>query len=274
MVGKSCLIESALLNTPGVLKVSTSICGPKEIVQEVRKSVTKSYWSSHQATRRINFWFRLYTFGRSPVVVLKTYEPKNLVNLISAAEELHEDYGFKVIIDSVGEDNTWTRDGKFIDLNDMTRELIWSIPELKQVCRMLDETGLSDLAWKVFGGVPIYYFRFYYCDNDPFTNGNVRESILREIQYCLGNQISHYLNVVWQPRVRDFLAERYDPVSETIETDWTGKDAHLFYLVKPLFKSRDDGIYVPKSRAMALFLKHDMRRIPSTDELEELSRKE
>ena len=82
-VGKTCLIDTALTRTAGVVRVTVNPGTTPEIVElNVMRAVTSANRRTDDLApsfRRVVFWHRVLTLGKSPIVVLSLDErgPKN-----------------------------------------------------------------------------------------------------------------------------------------------------------------------------------------------------
>ncbi len=87
---------------------------------------------------------------------------RSFPDLPAAIEELADVYGLKVIVDgtfdSISHEILTDARERRIWVNQMSRDQIESIADLKVINDLLKTHHLDDVAWKVLGGFPISYY--------------------------------------------------------------------------------------------------------------------
>lgn len=165
-VGKSRLVEAALAGLPGVVSVDVHP-GAKaaEIEKDAYKAIARykvDFLDPTASAERVIFYHRLI-FGQAPIVVLCVGEVpagQKHASVGNAVRNMAK-RGLRVVIDSsdssLEEMAVMTIREKVIEIDEMPREMLESIPEFKQLLERLKKAGLSDLTWAVLGGNPAKY---------------------------------------------------------------------------------------------------------------------
>ena len=77
-VGKTCLIRTATNKTPGVITVAAQPADTHDtIIKNVLSELANpayTFMDPFNSAKRVLFWYRLLTLGRSPIVVIKVTE--------------------------------------------------------------------------------------------------------------------------------------------------------------------------------------------------------
>jgi hypothetical protein len=166
-VGKTCLVDTTLQYTVGVVSVRVAAgTNEKEIVADTFKAITRSNISflDHTASARRVLWWH-HVFFRQPVtVVLRAAERKpsqQFADLDSSARTLTHDFGVRVLIDasnnSLPDAATATKREDILEVEPMQRELLEELPELQLLHEALKKANLADVVWMCVGGNPADY---------------------------------------------------------------------------------------------------------------------
>ena len=169
-VGKSCLIETALNDTKGVVQVKITP-GTKEMdVLDLCTSAIAGgsypflgFLASSPRAKFVIYWHRRI-FGYAPTLLLSasevppgsvTKEPAELTGAVRTLTEM----GLTVIVDSspnsLPKGILSTERARVIHVEDMTSEQIRSMPEVANLFDRLDaHPGLFDVVYDLLGGNP------------------------------------------------------------------------------------------------------------------------
>jgi hypothetical protein len=117
------------------------------------------------SARRLLFFYS-FLFKRSPIVVISVPERqigRNYADVTSAVRDLADLYGLRVVVDgspnSIPPELLTTKREMVIAVEPMSKELIDSIPEFKDLIDFLKSHNLDEPVWKVLGGSPIDYLK-------------------------------------------------------------------------------------------------------------------
>lgn len=80
-------------------------------------------------------------------------------SLTGAVRTLVDDFHLRVIIDglpySIDESLLHTKRADVLYVKDMTRDMIWSLPQLQDFFSIVNKTEiLKEIVWMVIGGIP------------------------------------------------------------------------------------------------------------------------
>ncbi len=113
-VGKTRLIDTATKNTCGIIKVKITAGEPESmIIDKVLKSLTRtkfSFFDPQSSAKRVIFFYKLMTLGRTPVIVLNCSERtlnKGYAELTGAVRTLTDDFKLRVIV-TINPKDRWT----------------------------------------------------------------------------------------------------------------------------------------------------------------------
>ena len=167
-VGKTCLVETATRNAAGVIDIEVNPGdNEKVIVESALRGVTNLQFSFFQPgpnARRVIFFYKLMTFGRTPIVVINATERKlgqEYASLTGAVRTLTGVYQLRAIVDgspnALDESLFRTKRGLVMDVQPIPQEMIWKLPQFQQMFKLVDKASLGSVVWKVLGGVPANY---------------------------------------------------------------------------------------------------------------------
>ena len=188
--GKSCLIDTALEHTPGVVNTSVSkILDDSRVLQlislyckqtqsgadkdditaSVHKLITGTYSLAFidlsKSTRRVLFWYNLIS-KKAPIVVIRVPERvgnANYADTPSAVRCLADEFGLRVVVDgspnSLPPELLRTNREIIINVEPMSRTLLEGIPEFREFVDFLKKHNLDDAVWKVVGGCPAKFMQ-------------------------------------------------------------------------------------------------------------------
>ena len=277
-VGKSCVVETALQRTCGVVVVKVAP-GAREdaIVSSALASIAgirSSMWDPRPSALRVLWWYRWLL--PPPIVVLRVSERpvrKEYAETAGAVRSL-VDCGFRAVIDSSpnslepGTLATLRQDA--IELGPMPRALLFSLPELAALFGALREAGLEDVVWAVLGGVPAHYTALH----DKLRRAAPKDAaslIERYLDEQLRGAISQLNNLKPHsslvPVLDDFRL--VDEVAESRLRDVVSPSPSKV-LRSVVARGGKATVFVPADSAMALVLRHRFEVAPALGELQAL----
>ena len=166
-VGKTCLVDTALQYTVGVVSVYVAPGTPHDkIKSDAFKAITRSNISflDHTASARRVLWWHHFFFRQPATVVLRAAERSSdepFAALHGAARALTHDCGARVLIDasnnSLPDAATATKRVDILEVEPMRRELLEELPELQLLHKALKKANLADVVWMCVGGNPADY---------------------------------------------------------------------------------------------------------------------
>jgi len=168
-IGKTCLIDTTLNRHFGVVKISTKSGADKDVIvdQAIREltGIQFDYFKPVGSAHRLLFFYS-FLFKRSPIVVIRVPERQSgepYAQVTSAVRDLTDLYGLRVVVDgtpnSIPPELLSTKRETVIAVEPMSKELIESIPEFKDLIDFLKSHNLDEPVWKVLGGSPIDYLK-------------------------------------------------------------------------------------------------------------------
>lgn len=281
-VGTTCLLSTVTSKTPGVINVlAMSSHSEKTIIRNTLQELINYSFSFLRLSVRVIFWYRLFTLGRSPIVVIKAVERKNAqdyTDLISAAQTLVDDYKLRVIVDGPPNllDDRFLRTSNrhVFKVKPMTREMIWQIDELQGLFKYIKEAGLDDLVFAVFGGVPASYVQLWENNKIDVEYG---QNIRQVIGAHLCAKIFAAINLVQKSRTETAdmkeIIKLFDKSNKWILCETLSQKKLQRPASDIMFREEErDGmsVLIPVSNAIGIVLQHSLTKKPSLRELEEL----
>ena len=277
-VGKTCVVETALQRTCGVVVVEVAPGAPKDaIVSSALASVAgvrSSLWDPRPSALRVLWWYRWLL--PPPIVVLRVSERPAGEPFAQTAGAVRSlvDYGFRAVIDSSpnslepGTLATLRQDA--IELGPMPRALLFSLPEHAALHGALREAGLEDVVWAVLGGVPAHYtaLRDKLRRAAPKDTASLIERYLDEqLRGAISrlNDLKPHSSLV--PVLDDFRL--VDEVAESRLRDVVIPSPNKV-LRSVMAQGGKATVFVPADSAMALVLRHRFEVAPSLGELRAL----
>jgi hypothetical protein len=230
---------------------------------------------------QVIFWYRLFTLGRSPIVVINATEREighGYAGLTGAVRTLVDNYKLRVVVDgspnSLDETLFRTKRQRVFDIKPMTKEMVWQIGQLQELFKYVKDAGLEDTVFAVLGGVPADYEELWDNSKTDLQDGqNPRQVIGTHL--CA--QISVAIKLVKDSKTKTNdmkeIIKLFDKEKMSILCD-TLVDKNLKQPTpdKVFRKVKQDGIFVliPASNAIGIVLQHSLTKEPSMDELEDL----
>ncbi|KAI3649950.1 hypothetical protein MP228_005582 [Amoeboaphelidium protococcarum] len=284
-VGKTCLLNTATSKTAGVIKVKAlpsdnerSII--KNVLQELANPPFK-FMNPLNSAPGVIFWYRLFTLGRSPIVVINATERKvgqEYACLTGAVRTLVEDYHLRVVVqgspNSLEERLLRTKREDVIDIKPMPKGMIWNIGQLQNLFKCTKEAGLDDIVFAVLGGVPADYEKLWRSARIDLQAGrDAREVIGTHLCAAIFAAIRLVRDSKVKNKDMDEIFKLFDKGKKWIFSDTlTDKKLQRPTPDKVFREVKRDGILVlvPASNAIGIVLQHGLTREPSVNELEEL----
>jgi hypothetical protein len=287
-VGKTCLLNTVTSKTAGVIKV---IAQPQHnedtIIKNTLQRLTRipfDFVPPFDSAKRVIFWYRLFTLGRSPVVVINAAERKvgqDYAGLTGAVRTLVDNYRLRVVVDgspnSLDETLLRTTRQSIFDIKPMTKEMIWQLEQLQDFFKYVKDSGLEETVFAVLGGVPSRY-------EELWRNSKINLKAGRDTREVIGTHlcaaISAAIKLVEDSCGNDFAAiaklmklfqETYIFTKSTLVTNNLRRPTPD----KVFREVERDGVSVliPASNAIGIVLQHGLSKKPSLIELEKLPNK-
>ena len=277
-VGKTCVVETALQRTCGVVVIEVAPGAPKDaIVASALASVAgvrSSLWDPRPSALRVLWWYRWLL--PPPIVVLRVSERpvgKEYAETAGAVRSL-VDCGFRAVIDSSpnslepGTLATLRQD--VIELGPMPRTLLISLPEHAALHVALRTAGLEDVVWAVLGGVPAHYTAL----RDKLRSAAPKDTaslVERYLDEQLRGAISRLNDLKSHPSLVPVLDDfrLVDEVAESRLRDVVSPSPNKV-LRSVAAQGGKATVFVPADSAMALVLRHRFEVAPALGELRAL----
>eukprot|EP01035_Chromulina_nebulosa_P018168 gene18168-23826_t len=282
-IGKSCLLETCANKSSGIVNV---LVFPEDNMNDIVKSTLQSlinlpyFFPPHQSAKRVIFWYKVFTFGNTPTIIINAIERRNgkeSSSLTCAVTTLIDEYKLKLIIDdSFDESLLYSEQADVIELKPMSKEMIWSLPQLKELLMIIDKTEkFGMIVYSVLGGVPVHYEYIWSQYNlsrlsKDFTNDKqLIEDILCGIIY---SAIQLVLDSQYKPGMKEII-KLFDKEMNGIYRDkLLEKDLTLPINDRIFHKVERNGRFtlVPASNAIGIVLRNDLSMMPRYECLEQL----
>jgi hypothetical protein len=154
-VGKTCLLNTVTSKTAGVIKLEAQPGHSEDtIIKNALQRLTRiqfDFIPPFDSAKRVILYYRLFTLGRSPIIVINATERKvgqDYAGLTGAVRTLVDKYKLRVIIDgspnSLDETLLRTNRQRVFDIKPMDKEMVWKIVQLKDLFRYAREACLED----------------------------------------------------------------------------------------------------------------------------------
>ena len=284
-VGKTCLVNTATSKTPGVIKMKVYPRDHQRLI--VRKTLVHlanlpfTFIPPFHSAKRVIWWFRLFTLGQSPIIVMNATERKvgePFADIAGAARTLVDDHNLNVVVvgtpNSLDESIFKTTRQIILEINPMSKEMIWQIPQLQNLFDCVKKAGLENTTFAVLGGIPSRYDQLdQICEMQIKTDQDAREVIGR----FLCSEIYGAMDIVMNSEMRtndmSEIIKLFDKENNCI----LKKTLNQRKLERPSpdkvfreVKKNGVSVLIPASNAIGIVLKHGIEEEPSLSELEEL----
>jgi GTPase SAR1 family protein len=286
-VGKTCLMNTVTSKTVGVITVEAQPGHTQDTI--IKNTLLQladppfNFMSLFKAAPRVIFWYRLFTFGRSPIVVINATERnvgEGYAGLTGAVRTLVDKYKLRVVVDgspnSLDESLLRTKRQRVVDIKPMTKELIWQIEQLQDLFKYVEEVGLDDIVFAVLGGIPAGYEELWDNARIDLQDGQEAREVLGS---HLCSEISAAIKIVKDSKTKtndmEEIIKLFDKNKKLILSDTlTVKKLQRPTPDKVFRELEQDGVFVlvPASNAIGIVLQHSLIKEPSLNELEVMVR--
>ena len=284
-VGKTCLLNTVTSKTAGVIKLKALPSdNERTIIKNALQRLTRlpfDFISPFDSAERVIFWHRLFTLGRSPVVIINAaerYVGEDYAGLTAAVRTLVDDYKLRVVVEgspnSLDETLLRTEREQVFDIKPMTKEMVWQIGQLQELFKYVKDVGLEDTVFAVLGGIPAKYEKLW--DNstvDLQAGQDAKEVIGTHLCAAISVAIDLVRDSKKKGNDMEEIIKLFDKEKMWIQsTTLTDKK-----LERPtpdkVFREVKQGrvfVLIPASNAIGIVLRHNITEEPSLTELEEL----
>ena len=278
-VGKTCLLATVTSKTPGVTFVEAH---PKDdenrIIKNTLQRLTRinyDFIPPFNSARRIVFWYRFFTLGRSPIIVINATERKagqEYAGLTGAVRTLVDKYKLRVVVDGsanfLDETLLRTKGQSVIYIKPMTKEMIWQIEQLQDLFKYVKEADLDDTVFAVLGGIPAEYEQIWSNAKTDLRDGKNPRQVIGS---CLCAEIFAAIKVVTNAQDTKEIIKLFDKnvIPRHLLNDMKLKRPTPDMVFCEVER---DGIpvLIPASNSIGIVLHHSLRKEPTLNELEEL----
>jgi len=291
-VGKTCLIDTALMYTCGVTKIDvTPDDHHNNIIDAALRNLTNmrfNFMDPRASAKRLVWWYNLVA-SQPPILVLNAKERsynQGYANLVAPVRTLTEEFGLRVIVDgspnSVPPGLLATKREIEFKITPMSKEMIAILPQLATFFQVLQKLGLVDAVWNVLGGYPSQYEILWHAVNRSLKRFGIPEDNVqdhpKELRTVIGkflqNQIAIAIDELSKainaaPQFKEIL-KLLNPNLTILKHDLNEKN-----LKRPspdkIFRDviQNDGnfILVPSTPALALVLYNKLGAVPSVEQV-------
>jgi hypothetical protein len=284
-VGKTCLLNTVTSKTAGVIKVKAQPQHSEDIIiKNTLQRLTRipfDFVPPFDSAIRVIFWHRLFTLGRSPIVVINAAERKvgqDYAGLTGAVRTLVDDFKLRVIVDgspnSLDETLLRTTRQSVFDIKPMTKEMVWQIGQLQHLFKYVKDAGLEDTVFAVLGGIPSRY-------EELWRNSKIELQAGRDAKEVIGTHLCAAISAAIK-LVEDSCGNDGPAIEKLMnlfqETSiFTKSTLVTNHLQRPtpdkVFREVKLGrvfVLIPASNAIGIVLRHNITEEPSLNELEKL----
>lgn len=161
-----------------------------------------------------------------------------------------------------------------LNIEPMTRKMIWKLNQLQDLFKYVKEAGLDDVVFSVLGGIPYDYENLSRCTKGVLKND-------RNVKQYIGNYLRDEISLAIE------LIEASKKQKEIIKLFDKKKNCLPVHLLKEkgLIRPTPDHIFrkaskngkwalIPASNAIGIVLRHNLCERPTLQQLEELVKRE
>jgi hypothetical protein len=233
------------------------------------------------SAKRVVFWHRFFTLGRSPIIVINATERKvgeEYASLTGAVRTLVDKYKLRVVVDgspnSLDETLLRTKRQSIIDIKPMSKEMIWQIEQLQDLFKYVKEADLDDTVFAVLGGIPAGYEELWRNAKTDLQDGQPPQQVIGS-HLCAEIYASIKLVKDSKTKTNDLeeIIKLFDKEKKRILSDTlTVKKLQRPTPDKVFREVEQDGIpvLIPASNSIGIVLQHSLTKKPTLNELEEL----
>ena len=281
--GKSCLVDTAVTNGWGVVRVTVG-AGKSldDILAATWRAVTRSQMSASfdhtPSAQRVLFFHKL--FFREPVtVVLQAAERRSgqdYADISAACRCIASAGSVRVVVDashnSLDESARRTMRERMVQVEPMPRELVERLSGMEALHAVLAVAGLADVAWAALGGYPAAYEGLYTAWKEASCSEDVAPIVEAFVQVQLVTAASQRDESLaaderLKPLYDEFAAIDAVPAAKLVQLKLVrpSPDKVLRVLVRAGIS-----VLVPATPAMALVLRHNLSGAPPLDAIKAL----
>jgi hypothetical protein len=280
-VGKTCLLNTVTSKTAGVIKLEAQPGQSQDTIikntlQELANPPFK-FMNPLKSAPRVIFWHRLFTLGRSPLVVINATEREighGYAGLTGAVRTLVDKYNLRVIVDgspnSISDSLLRTTRQSVFEIKPMTKEMVWQIGQLQDLFKYAKEAGLEDSMFAVLGGIPSRY-------EELWRNSKIDLQAGRDAREVIGAHlcaaVSDAIKLVKDAQDMDEIINLFDKATNVIPSHLVKAKKLKRPTPDEVFREvEQSGVFVliPASNAIGIVLRHNLTEEPSLTELEKL----
>ena len=287
-VGKTCLINSAVNQLPGVITLDAlPEQSPETILENALKKVAgikvRFVYPNYKAECAI-FFHRLFTGGHSPIVIIQAKEPRMVqepAELMSPVRSLVEDYRLRVVVEgspcALETRLLHSHRERVFEIHPMTKDQIWEMQQFQELFKTLKETGLEDIVFGVLCGIPEKYEKLW--NKIKVNLHNTQDA--REI---IGNHLCHEVSDAME-RVDDFC-KNDDAIIAKLTKLFQGTRVFTRSILHEnnIDRPFSDNVFreveqermhalAPATHAIGIVLRHGLTKELDFEELEELMKR-
>jgi hypothetical protein len=236
----------------------------------------------YDSARRVIFWYYIFSFGNTPTIIINATERKigqESASLTGAVRSLVDKYKLRVIIDgspnSLDESLLNTKRAYILDIKPMTKDMIWSLPQLQEFIEIVKTNNLGEVLWAVLGGITANYEiiwtkykRLRLAEDSIDDKQLIGELLCDEISSAIKIVKNAKTNVNMKEIIKLFDNSKNGIVSNIL----TDKDLARPTPDKVFHEVEKNGIFilVPASNAIGIVLHHNLLEEPTLETLEKL----
>jgi hypothetical protein len=285
-IGKSCLLSTSTNKTCGIINVEVQ---PRKTEDDIIRASLQSlvnmpfdFIPPYDSARRVIFWYYIFSFGNTPTIIINATERKigqESASLTGAVRSLVDKYKLRVIIDgspnSLDESLLNTKRADILDIKPMTKDMIWSLPQLQEFIEIVKTNNLGEVLWAVLGGIPANYEiiwtkykRLRLAEDSIDDKQLIGELLCDEISSAIKIVKNAKTNVNMKEIIKLFDNSKNGIVSNIL----TDKDLARPTPDKVFHEVEKNGIFilVPASNAIGIVLHHNLLEEPTLETLEKL----
>ncbi len=284
-VGKTCLLHTVISKTPGVIEVEALASQNEQtIIKNALCQLTNmpfDFIKPFASAQRVIFWHRIFTLGRSPIIVIYATERKvgqDYAGLSAAVRILVDRYKLRVVVDgspnSLDDSLIETNRQHIFEIKPMTKEVVWQIPQFKPLFEYVKQANLEDTVFAVLGGIPANYEALWDKAGIHLQSGrDAREVIgshlcdtilaaIRLVKISCGHD----------DRTTAKLLKLFQETTSFTMSTLVNNNLQLLAPDKVFreVEQNDELVLIPASNAIGIILRHHLTKKPTLDELEKL----
>ena len=284
-VGKTCLLNTVTSKTAGVIKLEAQPGQSQDtIIKNTLQRLTRipfDFVPPFDSAKRVIFWHRVFTLGRSPIVVINAAEREighGYAGLTGAVRTLVDKYNLRVIVDgspnSISDSLLRTERERVFDIKPLTSEMIWQFEQLQELFKYVKDAGLEDTVFAVLGGIPAKYEKLW-------DNSKIGLQAGQDPRQVIGTHLCAAISAAIK-LVEDSCGNDGPAIAKLMKLfQETSIFTKSTLVTNKLQRPTPDKVFreverngvsvlIPASNAIGIVLQHGLSKKPSLTELEEL----